>query len=222
MQVENRIDVSAFDLFPDIFAQPPEPESGKSAERVEIAVEFDGIPSNGPIRHVPGKSFRNMPQPPDVSWLQEGFGRVDEDTDADLQHCLVVISGIEKREQVLSSILSLDFSVHVAENGARAIEMLKKSEYSLLICDEVDAMPALHDYVIRLPMVTRRIMYYTLIGPALHTLYNLEALSLSANMVVSDRDVHHLGKILSRGFCDYEKLYRPFLDELQWKSHPFV
>lgn len=222
MQVESKIDVNALDLFPDIFAQQPETEPDGIPEHVEIMVEFDAVPTKSPIRYVPGKSSRKIPQPPDVSWLQGGIENVDDDADADLRHCLVVISDIQKREQVLSAIRSFGFSEHVAENGAGAIEMLKRSEYSLLISDITDAMPTLHDYVTWLPMLTRRTMYYTLIGSSLRTLYSLEALSLSANMVVCDRDIRHLEKILLRGFSDYEKLYRPFLEEMQSKLPPLI
>ncbi|WP_163337794.1 hypothetical protein [Desulfopila sp. IMCC35008] len=216
MQVESMTSVSAFDLFPDIFAPPPELKD--RTERTEITIEFDAVPAQSPIRHVPGKSIRKVPAPPDVSWLKGGVEAVDGDTDADLRRCLVVTSDRGERARVLSAIDSLDFAVHVADNPNKAMEMLKCSAYSLLICNKTDAMPRLHDYVAWLPMTVRRTMYYTLIGPDLRTLYSLEALSLSANMVVCDKDIHHLGKILMRGFNDYEKLYRPFLNEVKSKA----
>lgn len=216
MQVEGMTSVNAFDLFPDIFA--PQPELDEKVEHAEITMEFDAVPAKSPIRYVPGKSSRKVPAPPDVSWLKGGAEAVDGDTDAELRRCLVVMSDNGERERALSAIGSLDFSVHVADSGNKAMEMLKISAYSLLICNMADAMPTLHDYVTWLPMTARRTMYYTLIGPDLHTLYSLEALSLSANMVVCDKDIHHLGKILMRGFGDYEKLYRPFLNEIKSKS----
>lgn len=216
MQMESIASVNAFDLFPDVFA--PQPEMAEKVKSIEITVDFDAVPTKSPIRHVPGKSSRKVPVPPDVSWLKNGIEAVDGDADADVRRCLVAMSDVWERERVLSAIGSLDFAVHVAESGKKAIEMLECSSYSLLVCTMSDAVPALHDYVAWLPMTVRRTIYYTLIGPDLRTLYSLEALSLSANMVVCDKDIHHLGKILLRGFGDYEKLYRPFLNEIKSKS----
>ncbi len=59
-------------------------------------------------------------------------------------------------------------------------------------------------------------MYYAIVGPNLHTLYNLEALSLSANLVINDQDLQYLEKILYIGFRDYENLFRPLLDTLRF------
>lgn len=53
-----------------------------------------------------------------------------------------------------------------------------------------------------------------LIGPKFRTLYNLEALSNSANLVVNDRDIKNLSLILRKGFYDYEELFGPFLEAL--------
>ena len=60
----------------------------------------------------------------------------------------------------------------------------------------------------------RRNLYYAIIGPKLKTLYDLEALCLSANLVVNSKDVQYLDKILEKGFKDYETLYRPFIEIL--------
>ena len=61
----------------------------------------------------------------------------------------------------------------------------------------------------------RRNLYYLIIGPKLSTLYDLEALSLSANLVVNNKDFQYLDIILKKGFQDYETLYRPFIEILE-------
>ena len=62
-----------------------------------------------------------------------------------------------------------------------------------------------------LAMSQRRYLYYILVGPELHTLYDLEALAQSANLTVNERDVPHLRVILRKGLTDYEALFGPYL-----------
>ncbi|MBT8334771.1 MAG: hypothetical protein KJP19_10085 [Deltaproteobacteria bacterium] len=64
----------------------------------------------------------------------------------------------------------------------------------------------------------RRNLYYVIIGPELKTLYDLQALSLSANLVVNNSDMKYLDKILKKGFQDYETLFRPFVEIIQAKK----
>ena len=60
----------------------------------------------------------------------------------------------------------------------------------------------------------RRLLFYAIVGPRLHTLYDLEALAFSANLVINDREMPHLEPVLRKGLRDYEKLFRPLIDAL--------
>lgn len=53
-----------------------------------------------------------------------------------------------------------------------------------------------------------------LIGPDLQTLYDLEALTLSANLVINEKDLGDINKILRKGIHDYENLFHPFLEAM--------
>ena len=58
-------------------------------------------------------------------------------------------------------------------------------------------------------------MFYALIGPQFHSLYDLEALTNSANLVVNDADVKHFSTILNKSIQDYNDLFGPYLAILQ-------
>ena len=62
-------------------------------------------------------------------------------------------------------------------------------------------------------MSRRRYLFYILIGPEFQTLYNLQALAHSANLVVNDKDLLQLGVALRRAIPVYEKLFGPFMEE---------
>jgi len=63
-------------------------------------------------------------------------------------------------------------------------------------------------------MSRRRYIFYILVGPEFRTLYDLEALANSANLVVNDSDASHFSIILKRGMNDYNDLFGPYLEAL--------
>jgi len=54
-----------------------------------------------------------------------------------------------------------------------------------------------------------------IVGPSLRTLYDLEALSLSANAVVNSKDIKYINLILRKVYQDYDALYGPYLEVLK-------
>ncbi|MGI9571055.1 MAG: hypothetical protein ACR2PH_15275, partial [Desulfobulbia bacterium] len=51
--------------------------------------------------------------------------------------------------------------------------------------------------------------------PELRTLYDLEALSMSANAVVNSKDIKYINLILKKVYQDYNALYGPYLEVLK-------
>lgn len=65
-----------------------------------------------------------------------------------------------------------------------------------------------------LAMTRRRYIFYILIGPEFHTLYYLQALVHSANLVVNEKDLLNLNLALRKAIPVYEELFGPFMEEL--------
>ena len=72
----------------------------------------------------------------------------------------------------------------------------------------------IHSYLARLSMARRRRIHYILVGPEFRTLYNLEALSWSANLVVNDGDIDQFAGIFKKSSRDYTDLFGPLLESL--------
>ena len=66
-----------------------------------------------------------------------------------------------------------------------------------------------------MPMNIRRSMYYILVGIQFSTLYDLEALSYSANIVVNDKEIEHIDIILRKGMQDYMELFGSYAETLK-------
>lgn len=213
MQDNIKKGTNALDLFPDVFgSEEPETPDFEIIQDPERARERSVVLPEAEITRV------QPPRPPDVGWLPNGLQDDDGEASSLGRSALLLISGSGKRALVASKLLEFGFEITEVSSGEDAIEEVKGADYSLVVCDIEDAVPEFHEYLSWLPMAKRRTMYYTLIGTSLHTLYALEAISYSANMVVNDRDIHHLAKILTKGFTDYEKTYGPYLEELHINS----
>ena len=71
-----------------------------------------------------------------------------------------------------------------------------------------------HRYMRNMAMQKRRFIFYILIGPEFFTLYDLEALANSANLVVNDREIPQLLIILRKSIPQYEELFGTLMAEI--------
>ena len=63
-------------------------------------------------------------------------------------------------------------------------------------------------------MNRRRNIHYTLIGPEFQTLYDLQALSNSVNLVVNDKEIKHFRLVLKKSLHESQKLFGPLAEAL--------
>jgi len=165
------------------------------------------------------RSIVEPPEPPDINWLTEGSFD-EEQKIRDIPKALILIDPGEIRDMVTGAMVESFFQPTVVDTIDEAMEKIRAIQYDTVIMytgfDGVSLKKSeFHVYMIRLQMVKRRYIYYVLIGPNLHTLYGLEALSNSANLVVNDNDVSHFKTIYKRGKSDYEDLFGPYIEALQ-------
>jgi hypothetical protein len=207
--MDNIGDKTAFDLFPDIMGQSSTP-----------TVEPPKKTPAPPAKKTPRKTVQVLkpttapPPPPDISWLQEGLFEDAADLDEASRIALVLIPDEQNRAHAAKALASLHYTIETAVTAAEAIEAVRTTPYTVIVYDTESEMSEFHNHICWLPPTKRRSIYYVIIGPNLHTLFNLEALTLSANLVVRDSDVLYLEKILGKGFQDYEELYNPFMEVL--------
>ena len=66
----------------------------------------------------------------------------------------------------------------------------------------------------KMAMLRRRNIHYTLIGPEFQTLYDLQAISNSANLVVNDNELKNFSLILKKSLHESQKLFGPLAEAL--------
>lgn len=160
------------------------------------------------------------PGPPDVSWLSDGTLEDEDDVVGDIPQALVMMAAGDERDEVAGVLSNLGYLVERMDDIDQAIERMRFFDYACIVLHSslvegpVDEN-RFHRYLSSMNMSKRRYIIYTLIGPEFETFYDLQALTLSANVVVNSKDLPHLGLILRKAIPDYEGLFGPYLEELK-------
>lgn len=158
------------------------------------------------------------PTPPELDWLERGDlgkGEIVED----VPQVLILVEDISLQENIIGLFEDLGYKAVLPHSAAEAIELMRFTNYEAVVLRSVYegslAQSTFHAHMQALPMSRRRYIFYVLIGPELHSMYNLEALSLSANLVVNEKEITAFPLILKKGFRDYDELFGPYLAALQ-------
>jgi len=165
-----------------------------------------------------GKIEVKPPGPPDLSWLESGL-LDDEEIVEELPLVMLLIKNDEKRAAIAKAFEDTGYRVETAATSSEAIEKMQFVIYAAVVLHE-DFEPGdirenpMHQYMSGLSMSRRRQLLYVLVGTSFHTMYDLEALSYSANMVVNDKELPKFSILLRKAVVEYEALFGPIIEEL--------
>ncbi len=159
------------------------------------------------------------PGPPDISWLYDE-GRTTKQMLEEFSRALLVVPSGEVKDTLLSEVEKQDFLVESPKDINEALEKIIHTPYQLVIYHsqyEKDGLAAssFHSHLSKMPIFERRNVFYVLVGPDMKTLYNLQALAFSANLVVNSADVIHIGNLLKKSMTEYRAFLQPLLEELR-------
>lgn len=201
---------SAFELFPDIMKGIPKTGKGE----VSLAANSGVVRGRAPaVSRVP------PPQPPDIGILLSGEKeRVARN--ADVAVALLLMPEGKERSLVVNVLEGLGYVADCVGSQVEAVDKMGFMNAGVVILQdgfdgkELD-QSLFHQYMKSLPMSRRRYIYYVLIGPRFHTLYDLQALAESVNLVVNVHHADKFGLILRKGLMQYEELFGPYVELLQ-------
>jgi len=112
------------------------------------------------------------------------------------------------------------FRVQFAKSPEHAVHKMKFTHYHFVILHEnYGKIPLVKNPVYRIlvemPMTTRRNIFFAVIGEKFKTLNNMEAFSFSVNLVVSEKDLDKLARILKKAISEHEMFYKVLKESLQ-------
>jgi len=165
------------------------------------------------------KQAAGAPHPPDLSWLAKG-DMSQKAVSSDIPMVLMLMKPSKLRDQITKAFEANNYLPVFMNSAAEAIEEMRFTDYAAVVLHSGYegtnlAASSFHQHMSDMGMSRRRYIYYVLVGPEFHTLYDLEALAHSANLVINDKEVQYIETILTKGFRAYEELFGPYLKALK-------
>ncbi|MEN8258151.1 MAG: hypothetical protein ABFS09_09860 [Thermodesulfobacteriota bacterium] len=189
-----------------------------SCPTCQMAVEVTASPQQ--TAAVGGPEIKgDMPQPPSLNWLKSGT-IADKEVLDEFSLVMILMPNDHPARHTISTVFEgLGYKPIFPDSAADAINRMRFTEFAAVVLhsryEGMLADSTFHSHMCELPMQKRRYIYYVIIGPEFHTLYNLEALHNSTNLVVNDNELPDLPIILKKSFREYDDLFGPFLAALR-------
>jgi len=159
------------------------------------------------------------PDPPDISWLKSGAFEEKEAVE-EVPRALVLMPDVPGRMTVINDLEKLGYRVEMAASPEEGMAKMQFVNYASVILhshfEERDLESTIfHRSMKAMNMSKRRYIFYVLVGEGFQTLYDLQALACSANLVVNDGDIPHFSLLLRKAIPEYESLFGPLMEELR-------
>jgi len=187
------------------------------------ASQLDSDPAASPEgkkKQKPSLSPRvQPPAPPDNIWLKDGVFE-DKEIVEDVPLALVLMPDTPDKESVVKAAKAFGYQVEVASSSEDAVSKMRFVNYSSVFLHSAYEPGGIksgifHHYMRNMKMARRRLIFYVLIGEEFQTLYDLQALAHSANLVVNDTEIPYIGTVLRKAIPEYEALFGSLMEELR-------
>jgi hypothetical protein len=161
----------------------------------------------------------NPPEAPDIAWLTSDIEEEEALVD-DMPTAMILIHDPEARQQVTEVLEERNLQIHCPENVDDAVSCQRFKTFDVVVYSaEYENGPVdthdFHKFMSGMSMKRLRNIFYVLVGNEVRTLYDLEALTLSANLVVNTRELPHFDKVFQKGMKGYESLLGPYISMLK-------
>ena len=158
------------------------------------------------------------PPPPDISWLSSGKMQ-EKEVIEDTPMALILINKGAGLSSVREAFEDEGFLPVFADTLDDALNRMQFTTFAAVLLHsrfegESFDNNSFHIFMRKMAMLRRRNLHYTLVGPEFQTLYDLQALSYSANLVVNDNELNNFRLILKKSLHESQKLFGPLADSL--------
>ena len=126
----------------------------------------------------------------------------------------------EKNQTAWTEVLkNRDYKIQYAKSPEHAVHKMKFTHFHFIALHEnygnksLDNNPV-YQTLIEQPMVTRRNIFFVLLGANFKTLSNMEAFQKSANVVINEKDLGKLRDILKKTISENKIFYKVFKETL--------
>jgi CheY-like chemotaxis protein len=144
------------------------------------------------------------------------FDFIEEEGDT----ALVCESDPNTLKKIVNALNLLEYHVTSTDSGRDALKKMRYHQFDLIAvnetfnCDSADANMVLL-YLERLNMHYRRNMFVVMLSNKYRTMDQMMAFRHSVNIIVNNKNVDDIGKIIQRSITDHEFFYRVYLEAMK-------
>lgn len=164
------------------------------------------------------KNLFGPPAPPDLGWLQQGERSFGESVE-EIPRALLLVDDKAMAGDLARFFEEMGYQAVLPASVEDALEQMRFGNVAVVVqhasYEGGLQGSTVHAHMRSMSMAERRAIIYVLVGPEFHTLYNLEALCNSANLLVNDNELSSFPVLFKRGLRDYEELFGPYLAALE-------
>lgn len=123
-------------------------------------------------------------------------------------------------DTIAQVLTDLGYKLETARSPEHGVHKLKFFHYNVMVFHEnfgVESLEEspLYQYVLNMPMSTRRKTFIALIGKDFKSTDNLQALAYSVNQVINEKDLDKLDIMLKKGITDNDIFYRIYRETME-------
>lgn len=201
-------------------------EKTKKAEKAKAKAKPKPKPAESKQEEAPPKPAKKekpkpvnppppAPNPPDLSWLTSGEMEGKEVIE-EVPTALILIPEGPIKTSISETCTDMGYQLFFPESVDDAIDKMRFKNYAAIVFHtgyegKSHKDSVFHAHMSEMSMTKRRYIYYVLIGSDFNTLYDLEALAFSANVVIGEKEAEHIPVIMKKGKADYDELFGPYL-----------
>jgi len=161
----------------------------------------------------------NKPSGEDYSYDDYSDDQALEFFDEGAKLALVMIKETDQKEKIGNALQGLGYRYIHAENTRDALGKLRFHSFNMIfLSDGFDNQDAgnspVMNYLNRVPISSRRKIFVALMGDRFKTMDDMMAFAMSANSVISTKDIDRLIPVLKKSLLENEKFYKVMMDTL--------
>ena len=131
----------------------------------------------------------------------------------------VLICDAAHQNEIMPLLKEMDYQPKTVSSDSEAIGRMKFTQYDLVILAEDFAGSSLKKnnvlkYIQPMQMTTRRKMFVVLLGKDFRTMDNMQAFTLSVNVVINFKDMDNLAAILKKTISESDAFYKVYKETL--------
>ncbi len=191
----------------------------KNKVRVDGRLKKDSEPEQEPIAAtVPSKADDSASEIDTGLVVDSGFEE-DEIPFYNENDKVALVLVDKELDSWTKTLETMDYKIQIAKSPEQAAHKMKFTQFHFVVLTETFERKNLEEnegyqFIIEMPMSTRRKMFVALMGSDFKSGHNMQAFACSVNLVVNEKDMTKLPDLLKQSIIETDTFYKVYKETL--------